>query len=204
MSTNPTTEPAPPTNSLGEVEPPIPDPDAHTREGEPDPDTLDQTPMPPPAPGDRDVAPAADRVLARAASFLGYRERGDNDTTFGVWYGLNHQPWCDMFVSYVFAQEGAGGVGGRFAYCPSHVTWFKQRGQWGTTPRRGAVVFFSWDGGPTADHVGLVDGSFGTSSVAGYRRWQQRLGFGGRDADGIPGMDSLRRLGAAHGFSVTG
>ncbi len=157
MSTVPTSEPAPPRNSLGEVEPPIPDPDARTREGEPDPDTLDQTPPPPLPPGDRDLAPGPDQVLARAASFLGYKERGDNDTTFGGWYGLNHQPWCDMFVSYVFAQEGAGAIGGRFAYCPSHVTWFRQRGQWGTTPRRGAVVFFSWDGGPTADHVGIVE-----------------------------------------------
>ncbi len=149
----------PPTNSLGEVEPPIPEPDSGTREGEPDPRTLDQRPAKqrPSHAGDRDLAPNADQVLLRAASFLGYKEGSDNDTRFGGWYGLNHQPWCDMWVSYVFHEEGGEDIGGHFAYCPSHVQWFKQRGQWGTTPRRGAVVFFSWDGGPSADHVGLVE-----------------------------------------------
>jgi hypothetical protein len=299
-----------PTNSLGEVEPPIPEPRAGRREGEPDPGTLDQRPSPrrPSHARDRGLAPSADQVLARASSFLGYKEGPDNDTPFGSWYGLNHQPWCDMWVSYVFHEEGGDDIGGHFAYCPSHVEWFRQRGQWGTTPRRGAVVFFSWDGGPSADHVGLVevpnawpqtlegntssgaggsqsngdgvyrrvrnpafvlgygypaygggatvtaggtvslarvveaarldgprpqgvgtpgdqgdvrlveqalaaegllvaslvDGAFGTSSVSAYAAWQRRLGYTGADADGIPGMDSLTRLGQAHGFAVTG
>ncbi len=304
----PAQDSASPTNSLGEVEPPIPDPHAGRREGEPDPRTLDQRPSPhhPSHAGDRGLAPSADQVLARAASFLGYKEGPDNDTPFGSWYGLNHQPWCDMWVSYVFHEEGGDDIGGHFAYCPSHVQWFRQRGQWGTTPQRGAVVFFSWDGGPSADHVGLVevpngwpqtlegntssgdggpqgngdgvyrrvrnprfvlgygypayggaspvaggtvslgrvveaarldgprpqgagtpgdqgdvllveqalaaegllvaslvDGAFGTSTVAAYARWQHRLGYTGADADGIPGMDSLTRLGQAHGFAVT-
>ncbi|MEV7781671.1 peptidoglycan-binding protein [Kitasatospora sp. NPDC088351] len=48
-----------------------------------------------------------------------------------------------------------------------------------------------------------VDGSFGTRTVTAYSRWQQRLGYSGTAADGIPGRDSLQRLGAAHGFTVT-
>lgn len=46
------------------------------------------------------------------------------------------------------------------------------------------------------------DGSFGSSTVAAYRRWQQRLGYRGRDADGIPGRASLVELGRRHGFTV--
>ncbi|MFR9795498.1 N-acetylmuramoyl-L-alanine amidase [Streptomyces sp. MS06] len=46
------------------------------------------------------------------------------------------------------------------------------------------------------------DGHFGTATVAAYAAWQRRCGYRGRDADGIPGAASLRRLGARHGFDV--
>ncbi|MFG2307675.1 N-acetylmuramoyl-L-alanine amidase [Streptomyces sp. NPDC048566] len=47
-----------------------------------------------------------------------------------------------------------------------------------------------------------VDGSFGTKTVTAYAAWQRRLGYSGPAADGIPGIASLRRLGAGHGFDV--
>ena len=43
------------------------------------------------------------------------------------------------------------------------------------------------------------DGSFGTVTVAAYSRWQQRLGYRGPDADGIPGSASLSKLIANYG-----
>lgn len=46
------------------------------------------------------------------------------------------------------------------------------------------------------------DGSFGTSSIAAYAAWQRDLGYSGKDADGIPGMTSLAKLGARYGFTV--
>jgi Glycosyl hydrolases family 25 len=46
------------------------------------------------------------------------------------------------------------------------------------------------------------DGSYGTTTVAAYRKWQKRCGYSGRDADGIPGRESLTRLGKKHGFKV--
>ncbi|WP_326797439.1 N-acetylmuramoyl-L-alanine amidase [Streptomyces sp. NBC_01808] len=48
-----------------------------------------------------------------------------------------------------------------------------------------------------------VDGHFGSQTVTAYRRWQQRCGYSGAAADGIPGIASLRSLGRAHGFTVT-
>ncbi|MFF4409789.1 peptidoglycan-binding domain-containing protein [Streptomyces sp. NPDC001404] len=48
-----------------------------------------------------------------------------------------------------------------------------------------------------------ADGSFGSKTVSAYAAWQCRCGFGGRDADGIPGLSTLTKLGAAHGFTVT-
>ncbi|MFJ9408584.1 CHAP domain-containing protein [Streptomyces sp. NPDC101393] len=48
------------------------------------------------------------------------------------------------------------------------------------------------------------DGSYGTSTLTAYAKWQRKLGYSGTDADGIPGMTSLKKLGAAHGFTVKG
>ncbi|MER7755850.1 peptidoglycan-binding protein [Kitasatospora sp. NPDC097643] len=48
-----------------------------------------------------------------------------------------------------------------------------------------------------------VDGSFGSRTVAAYAAWQRRCGYSDSDADGIPGPESLHRLGAARGFTVT-
>jgi len=46
------------------------------------------------------------------------------------------------------------------------------------------------------------DGSFGSTTVAAYKKWQLKLGYTGSDADGIPGSTSLKKLGAKHGFDV--
>ncbi|MEU1074303.1 MULTISPECIES: CHAP domain-containing protein [unclassified Streptomyces] len=47
-----------------------------------------------------------------------------------------------------------------------------------------------------------ADGSFGSLTVEAYKGWQRSLGYRGSDADGIPGLTSLTRLGDRHGFKV--
>jgi hypothetical protein len=49
----------------------------------------------------------------------------------------------------------------------------------------------------------FADGHFGTATVQAYVAWQQRCGFTGADANGIPGQVSLAELGRRHGFDVT-
>ncbi|MYR36384.1 N-acetylmuramoyl-L-alanine amidase [Streptomyces sp. SID4944] len=52
----------------------------------------------------------------------------------------------------------------------------------------------------------LLDGHFGTATVTAYSRWQKSKPGGsytGSAADGIPGKDSLTRLGKRAGFTVT-
>jgi hypothetical protein len=47
------------------------------------------------------------------------------------------------------------------------------------------------------------DGSFGSTTVTAYAKWQRHLGYTGSDADGIPGKGSLTLLGnQTHLFSV--
>jgi peptidoglycan hydrolase-like protein with peptidoglycan-binding domain len=48
-----------------------------------------------------------------------------------------------------------------------------------------------------------VDGSFGSRTVGAYSAWQRRCHLTGPAADGIPGRQSLARLGEQHGFTVT-
>jgi hypothetical protein len=46
------------------------------------------------------------------------------------------------------------------------------------------------------------DGAWGTVTVKAFAAWQRKLGYSGSDADGIPGLSSLTKLGAKHGFTV--
>jgi hypothetical protein len=46
------------------------------------------------------------------------------------------------------------------------------------------------------------DGHYGTTTIAAYAKWQKKLGYTGKDADGIPGKSSLERLGDRYGFKV--
>lgn len=95
--------------------------------------------------------------LDKARSQIGYVESPGNVTKYGKWYGADGNPWCDMFVSWVGAQVGAGATVGKAAFTPAHVAWFKARGRWGYTPKPGAIVFFQWPGMGRVAHVGIVE-----------------------------------------------
>lgn len=47
-----------------------------------------------------------------------------------------------------------------------------------------------------------ADGHAGTATKSAYSLYQERRGFRGDDADGIPGPTTLKALGKAHGFDV--
>jgi len=48
-----------------------------------------------------------------------------------------------------------------------------------------------------------TDGAYGSSTVTAYSAWQRHLGFTGADANGIPGGNSLGRLGSATPYKFT-
>jgi hypothetical protein len=47
-----------------------------------------------------------------------------------------------------------------------------------------------------------ADGLFGSKTIGAYKGWQQALKYTGSDADGLPGLTSLKKLGDKHGFEV--
>jgi surface antigen len=99
----------------------------------------------------------ATKILAIARAEIGYKESppSSNRTKFGKWYGMDGEPWCDMFVSWVASQSGAADIIGKFAYTPDHAEWFQNRGQWGSKPKIGAIVFYDFGAGRIR-HVGIV------------------------------------------------
>ncbi|GAA0325714.1 CHAP domain-containing protein [Actinoallomurus spadix] len=119
--------------------------------------------------------PTAADVLKLAESQVGTTENATGSSKFNQWfmttpyakagvarYGGSvsdyaNASWCDMFVTWVGDTLGVKGMGGD-AFTPGHAKWFASQGRWGSTPKPGAVVFFSWNGGGIdgIDHVGLV------------------------------------------------
>lgn len=100
------------------------------------------------------------QALQKAASQIGKTESPaeSNLTPYGAWYGMNGQPWCDIFVSWVFGILGAGAaIGGKFAYCPAHLESFQRRGRLYRTPAVGDVVFFKFPGAVVTGHAGIVE-----------------------------------------------
>lgn len=100
-------------------------------------------------------------MIRTAAAEVGYAAGPDDATKYGAWYGLDHNPWCMMFVSWCAARSGVSAeVIPKMAYCPYAVTWFRSRGRFvkagAGRPEPGDVIFFTEDGA-TAEHVGLVE-----------------------------------------------
>lgn len=112
----------------------------------------------------------ASQILEIARSQIGVKEQPPNSNRVKYWdaYAPYWQgsPWCDRFVSWCGWTAGAADIVGVFDYCPSHVNWFKARGQWvdrNTTPKPGYIIFFGNAG--VACHVGIVESATSPNNV---------------------------------------
>lgn len=102
-------------------------------------------------------------IVSIAREELRYEEGTNNDTKYGKWYGLNFNPWCAMFVSWVYNKAGeiervqASGKKG-FASCDAGLKFFTKKkklvpiGQ----AQAGDIAFFQFDTDAEPDHVGIV------------------------------------------------
>lgn len=106
-------------------------------------------------------------LLEVAKGEIGTKESppDSNCTKYGRWYGLDGNPWCDMFVSWC-AYHSANEQIGRFAYVPDHEEYFRNRGEWcdrNTHAQPGDIVIFG--NGDTACHIGIVEYQDGDTIV---------------------------------------
>lgn len=105
-------------------------------------------------------------IVLEAQGQLGFIEGPNNETPYGSWYGVPNQPYCAMFVSWVFAQKGlsalvAAQTSKGFAYCPAGLAYFQKAGQvvdkYSGQP--GDLVFFNFSGNGVAEHIGIIEGA---------------------------------------------
>ena len=103
----------------------------------------------------------AKEILAVARSELGYREDppGTNLTKYGKWFGLNGNPWCMMFIQWVFFQAGAYELlPAHTGSCGAFMRAAQAQGRWiidGYRP--GDIVIYNFPGNNVlTDHCGIV------------------------------------------------
>lgn len=94
-----------------------------------------------------------DRVLSIARGELGRAESpaGSNRTPYGKWYGLDGQPWCMMFVQWVFHRAGMKLP--RTASCSALLSWYRKNkpGSVRNSPEPGDIVIYNFG------HTGIVE-----------------------------------------------
>lgn len=105
----------------------------------------------------------SEEIVIIAEQELGNLEVPVNKTKYGKWYGLDGNPWCAMFVSWVYAQAGrvsevaASGKKG-FASCDAGLKWFAKKNK--LVPigdaQAGDIAFFQFDDDAQPDHVGII------------------------------------------------
>ena len=103
----------------------------------------------------------AEDLLTLARKEIGYKETpaNSNNTKYGGWYRLNRQPWCMMFIMWLFNRLDVLDIlPCRTASCGQFMTAAKMAGNWhagGYQP--GDVVILSFNKKRTAEHCGIVE-----------------------------------------------
>ena len=111
-----------------------------------------------------------EQILTLARKELGYREspKDSNRTKYGKWYELDGEPWCMMFVMWIFHQADASGLLPiRTASCSEFMTAAKKAKNWrkNTDLQPGDIVIFDFPGNASkAEHVGVVEELCGDSA----------------------------------------
>ena len=132
----------------------------------------------------------ANEILAVARKEIGVKESpaGSNRTKYGAWYGLDGQPWCMMFIQWVFSKAGAA-LPVKTASCSALMSYAQAHGQWVTSGyRAGDIVILDIPGNKVkTDHCGIVV----TPLTTGVRTIEGNTGVG-NDSNGGEVMERTR------------
>lgn len=105
----------------------------------------------------------ANDVIKIALNEVGYREGANNDTKYGIWYGLNNNPWCVMFLTWVFDKAGdtMHEIFPKAAHCDAVRDYAKLNDAW-VSPSSikyisaGDIIIWDYNGDGSGDHIGMV------------------------------------------------
>ena len=91
---------------------------------------------------------------------VGYKEGANNDTKYGAWYGMNHVPWCMIFVVWCFYQAGLQGKILKTAGCEAFEAWATKNKL--TVPvtqiKANDLLLFDFDRAGKAQHIEIAAG----------------------------------------------
>lgn len=107
-----------------------------------------------------------DSILKEARSQIGISEspKNSNKTKYGKWYGLDGQPWCCMFICWLFRTEPS--LIKKTASCSQMASWFKSKGRFYTSAQPGDLCFMNFGNkNAFASHIGIVESVNGDTVV---------------------------------------
>ena len=118
------------------------------------------------------------QVLDIARSQLGVKESpaGSNRQPYGAWFGLNAEPWCAIFVAWVFNRANVP-LPIRTAGVYALRDAFKATGKLYSSPQPGDVVLYNFGSG----HCGVVESVQGSNIVT----IEGNTGIGSQDNGGM-------------------
>ena len=109
-------------------------------------------------------------ILSVAKAEIGTKESpaNSNKVKYAEWYGMNGQPWCMMFIQWVFASANAWALlPVKTASCTTFLRAAKSKGRWVTSSYLpGDVVIYDFTGDGNPDHCGIVEEIAGGGVVA--------------------------------------
>jgi len=105
-----------------------------------------------------------EKVLDAASTQVGYSESpaNSNRTKYGAAYGLDGQPWCVMFLWWVFRTAGEQEAfygGGKTASCGALLRYYREQGLTAAAAgvRPGDILILNFHGTQDTEHCGLVE-----------------------------------------------
>ena len=107
---------------------------------------------------------SAAKVLQIARNEIGTNESptNSNKVKYAKEYGMNGQPWCAMFVWWVFKHAGCPELfygGKKSAYCPTIADYYIAKKQTVSkgSGKAGDIVLFDWNKNNSSDHIGIIE-----------------------------------------------
>jgi len=101
---------------------------------------------------------AVNQIVLIAKKELGYREGDNNDNKYGVWFNLNNQPWCAIFVCWVLDKCQLSNRLIKSAGCIEIEKWAKTKGIIvnPSLTKKGDLVLFDFHKVGKPEHIGIA------------------------------------------------
>lgn len=117
---------------------------------------------------------AISKVVSLAYDQVGYKEGNNNYNKYAddlkiqklYGWGVQNQPWCAVFVNWLFLNAFGYDDGSAMTYggspgCAIAAQNYKNHNAWSMNPRKGDQIFFNINGG--INHTGIVVDVFGST-----------------------------------------